>query len=203
MEIKKATKDKLVYSAMERYESVKEIHIRRASCGDDMIIVREYIPPQFWDRFKAIGRKASEKRADNPNLKTQIRWGEKDLEIYTKLKGRNEQMTRTSLKEFMEDSSLPDFDFRIKWQQRFETRDRRQPDFRKVRNGPPSLEEDTAITDHRKNLRRQRSTNSNNETTKKSRNSNSQTEDMDDYESPASRNEEDVDVEEEDEEEEL
>ena len=51
----------------------------------------------------------------NPNLKTQVRFGQRDLEILTKVKGSQELFRQVDLKEFIGDNVLPGYDHDIKF----------------------------------------------------------------------------------------
>ena len=71
-------------------------------------------------------------------LKTQIRWGDHDIEVYTKVKGSETQYKKVDLKDFMGTEELPDYDLSIRWTLRKDTRPRRKLQFRK--DGPhPSI----------------------------------------------------------------
>ena len=44
-ETKSAAKEDILYFALAEKEDIKEIHYRRAACGNDDLVVRDYIPP--------------------------------------------------------------------------------------------------------------------------------------------------------------
>ena len=48
------------------------------------IKVMPKIPPQFWDRNRSLEANCTYQRKTNPNLKTQVRLGQQDLELWTK-----------------------------------------------------------------------------------------------------------------------
>ena len=52
---------------------------------------------------------------EDDRLKTQIRFGDRDLEVLTKLKGSQEPFRQEDLKTFIGDSEIPEFDFRLRW----------------------------------------------------------------------------------------
>ena len=83
----KHSKDDVIYLALDNEEHIKEIRFRRAACGNDNLVVRDFIPPQYHERYMALARKAAERRTEDPELKTQIRWGNKDVEMFTKKEG--------------------------------------------------------------------------------------------------------------------
>ena len=87
---KLSANEDLIYFALENKNHIREIYFRRAACSNDDLTIREYIPPQYYQRWMAIGKKAAEMRAGDSSIKTQMRWGDKDIEIYTKTKGSQE-----------------------------------------------------------------------------------------------------------------
>ena len=126
IETKRAAKDDIIYCVFGRIEDAKEIHYRRAASQNDELVTRDYIPPQMYQRYQAIAHRAKIVRAANNNIKTQLRWGEKDIEVYTKTKGSEEQMKVVNLQEFMGNESLPDYDASIKWKVRTQTEQRKK-----------------------------------------------------------------------------
>ena len=79
VDTKCAVNDKVIYFAVEDQEYVKEIHRRRAASQNEDLMVRDYIPPQFWERYTTLAKVAAENRSNDTQLKTQIRWGPKDV----------------------------------------------------------------------------------------------------------------------------
>ena len=142
----KHSKDDVIYVALDNEEHIKEIRFRRAACGNDELVVRDFIPPQYHARYMALARKAAERRTEDPELKTQIRWGSKDVEMYTKKRGSEEQFRKTELKDFMGTSSLPEYDIKIKWTMKKEGLPRRKLDFRRVGIEPPSSRRNRSST---------------------------------------------------------
>ena len=89
-------------------------------------MIRDYVPPQYHDRYMALVRRAKEKRSEDRTLKTQIRWGHKDAEIYTKHRGTDERFQKAGLLEFMGENELPRFDTTRVWKERRNTGLRRK-----------------------------------------------------------------------------
>ena len=87
----------------------------------------------------AVSRKATAKRAIDKKLKTQVRWGDHDLEMFTKEKGSKEPFKRVHLKEFMENDVLPEFDMSIIWKVSRDAKERRHLDFGRHGDKMPSL----------------------------------------------------------------
>ena len=66
METRMTTKGiKFLNVAFKTQEQVKEIHIRKTEIGNDDIIVRNYIPPTFYERYMEISRICKDKRTEN------------------------------------------------------------------------------------------------------------------------------------------
>ena len=139
MDAKKAAKEDLIYFALEDQQDIREIYFRKAASGNDDLCVRDYIPPQYHSRYMAISRKATESRASDKTLKTQMRWGDKDVEIHVKTKGSEEPYRKVNLKDFMGDTPLPEFDSKVKWTQRKGNILRKTPIFGEESQLLPSL----------------------------------------------------------------
>ena len=75
---KRSEKENIIYCALGKPEDVREIHYRRAISENKNLITRDYIPPQLYQRYMSLAKKASEKCAEDKTLKTQIRWGTRD-----------------------------------------------------------------------------------------------------------------------------
>ena len=78
----------------------------------------------------AIAKMCAEKRLQNKNLKTQMRYGMHDVEIFTKLKRSEEGFRKANLEDFMETAELPAFDHELSWKRRSERFERRKPNYR-------------------------------------------------------------------------
>ena len=140
-----ASRNDIIYFVLGDQDHIREIHYRRAaSCNDDLIL-RDYVPPQYHARYVAIGKKAAEKRGLDKSLKTQIRWGEKDLEIFIKNRNENnedgdrERFKKTNLQDFMGDTLLPDFDMEIEWKTRRDEKTKKKITFGRKEAMIPSL----------------------------------------------------------------
>ena len=133
-----ATKgEKILYVAMSSQDHVKELHVRRAESRNDCIKVRNYIPPNFFDRFMALNRICAEKRAEDPWLKTQLRFGRADIEIYTKRKGGEAGYRLTNLNDFVGQQQVPLFDHRIRWKKFVDQPPRRIVTYKKTQEQDP------------------------------------------------------------------
>ena len=70
------------------------------------------------------------KRAEERDLKTQIRYGARDIEVHTKMKGTGEGFKKTNLVEFMGENQIPTFDHTVKWKKRADKGEIRIPNYK-------------------------------------------------------------------------
>ena len=115
LETKRNAKEEIIYIAVADERDIKDIYSRKAECRSDDTIVRSFIPPQYWDRFAALNRICTQRRTQDALLKTQIRFGTRDLIVLTKEKGSQEPYVVTDADSFAEEERLPEVDMRIKW----------------------------------------------------------------------------------------
>ena len=113
-----AKKDDIMYIAFQNEDDIKEIYSRIATCGDPEIYTRNFIPPQIYERYMCINRICNDKRAENPQLKTQLRFGDKDIEIMVKERGSNEPYRYVKLEDFTDQDEIPLYDHTKKWRPR-------------------------------------------------------------------------------------
>ena len=168
LDVRRTGKDDVTYVVFKDTETIREIYYRKAISENRDLVVRDYIPPNYYARYAAVAKQAAEKRAKDKTLKTQLRWGEDDIEIFIKHRDNEEQFKKTNLKEFMEKEELPEFDMDIKWERRDMKHRRRKLDFGK--SGRPSTrkeEEQTQKQGDRMKLARQRSNQGTGELSKK------------------------------------
>ena len=110
--------DNIIYIALQNTEECKEIYTRKAEIQNDKITVRNFIPPQFHEKFMKLNQICAERRSENPQLKTQLRFNNKDIEILVKMKGTNEPLTKVKMIDFLrEGDKVPEFDTTVKWKQ--------------------------------------------------------------------------------------
>ena len=106
--------DNIMYIVLDCPEKVTNIRRRIADCRNDEIKTREFIPPQFFARYTALARYAAELRADEPETKTQIRFLERDIGLFTKTKGSTSPFLPVSMDEI----ELPEIDHKADWQRK-------------------------------------------------------------------------------------
>ena len=137
METKPSAANDIIYFAVEDPDHIKEIYHRRAVSENDELIICDYIPPHFYERYMAISRRATELRANDNTLKTQQRWGMRDVEILTKVRG-TQDFQKVKLTDFMGDTELPDFDAKKVWKSARSTGLKRKPFARSKQPDLPS-----------------------------------------------------------------
>ena len=117
--------DDVLYIAVDKIETVIEIRKRIAERQNSEIFARNYIPPQYFARYCAMNNIAQDMRSENTEIKTQIRFGESDIEIWTKTRGdalpfKQEKISDNIMKD------IPPFDYSIKWRKKVDKPPRRK-----------------------------------------------------------------------------
>ena len=107
--------DGIMYIAFGDIEQVREIHKRKAELQNDYITVRNYIPPNYYDRYTHLSKVCKEKRDQDNSLKTQMRFGRKDVEIFVKPKGEGARFKQVAIEDFTDIKEVPKYDHSIKW----------------------------------------------------------------------------------------
>ena len=153
--------EKILYIALSKQEEIKELHIRRAESRNDRLTVQNYIPPSFYERFMSINRLCAEARAQDPNLKTQLRFGRQDVELFTKYRGGEIGYRLVKLDEFLDITKVAAFDHKVKWRRVTD-----QPPRRRVQYNPDrDVERDPLSTDSPPQLPADRITRANSNST--------------------------------------
>ena len=135
----------------------------------------------------------SDKRALDKKLKTQLHWGQNDIEVYTKEKCTPDKLKCVNLHDFMEGAHLPEFDNSIKWTARQDLKPKKDLVFGNDKSCLPSLRKNSLSS----GLTRQHSDSASSKTVKKMRkDSTLEDEDMDDYDTLAGRSQSELDYEE-------
>ena len=154
-------KDDIVYFAASGMEMLREIYIRKAESRNDSLQIRNFIPPQLYKRYMYISGVCKDRRQENPDLKTQMRFGLKEIEVYTKYRGTGEGFKKVKLDEFLEMELLPEFEHDLKWKKRTEREERRKPNYRSTkpdenptsRNKEQSMIRQRSVTDDKESKR--------------------------------------------------
>ena len=96
-------------------EDIKEIYTRISECQDDRVITKSYVPPQLYARYMHLSKICTEERKKYDRIKTQLRYGKKDIEIYIKYKGSKEPFTQEKMVYFTDVTLVPVYDHSKKW----------------------------------------------------------------------------------------
>ena len=75
LDTKVSSSEDVVYFVVGEHEHIKEIHHRRAAIGDEEIMIRDYVPPQYHDRYMALVRRAKDRRSEDRTLKNTNQMG--------------------------------------------------------------------------------------------------------------------------------
>ena len=104
-----------IYIAVEDKSDIKDLFKRKAECKRNEAVLRNFVPPQIFERFVGLNKICATRRKENQGLKMQVRFGSRDLEVLTKYKGSEEPFKTTSLQDFLGDDDIPGYDDTIKW----------------------------------------------------------------------------------------
>ena len=80
----------------------------------------------------AISSVCKDRRKEDGDLKTQLRYGTKDIEVHIKYRGSGEGFRKTNLREFMGEIDLPSFYHTVRWRKRKDRLGRRITNYRKT-----------------------------------------------------------------------
>ena len=118
--------DDILYIVFSSPSKAKNVRRRIANLQNPQIKTREYVPPQFFQRYNALSKYASEARGLDSQLKTQIRFETADICLYTKKKGTDDPFTAADMVKIDKEIDLPPLE-NMKW-----TRKPDRPAFRQV-----------------------------------------------------------------------
>ena len=119
-----AKSENILYIVTAKASNIRDIRARLAECRDERLNAIDFIPPQYYARYTALGRVAKDIRDKDRSMKTQIRFGQSDLELYTKRKGSDDRYTPVPLDTL--DAELPKFDHSLRWRRRDDRPPRRK-----------------------------------------------------------------------------
>ena len=131
--------DEVLYVTFAEIDAIKEIHRRVAEVRNKDIMIRNYIPPQFWERYRWLSQYCSDLRGRDPDLKTRIQFNEKDLEVLTKRRRAEDTFKVMSMKVIEEKGEIPRFDHSITWKRRSDRPPRNPTKTVEGKVCPPSL----------------------------------------------------------------
>ena len=130
-------KDDILYLALESTQGIKDIYSRIARCKNPDVSTRNFVPPQWYERYMFISKKCAELRNENHDMKTQIRFGKSDIEILTKHKGQDEPFKLARLETICGGETIPKFDHKLTWRRKNDNP--RRFDESPARGNPPSM----------------------------------------------------------------
>ena len=160
----KHAKDEIVYVVFEDQGDIRELYGRMAQSKNDELVTRNFVPPQFFNRYMHISAKCKELRDTDPAIKTQMRFGKHDVEVLTKSRGSRDPYKLAPLHDICKGENIPDFDVNIKWHHK-KDRLQRQDIFVSPNKGlPPSMWQEDDLSKGRHPLSR---TSSHNDAPKK------------------------------------
>ena len=90
-----------------------------------------------------LSRGCNDFRENNPDMKTQLRFSDKDIEIMIKNRGSTEPYRTVKYEEIMDIKDIPGYDDNIKWKSKGEIPIRRKITPSPNRSIPPSMKDKT------------------------------------------------------------
>ena len=94
---------------------IRDMYARKADCKNYKVQFKPYIPPKFFEQFVAISRICAERREADPDLRMQMCFNTKDIEVLFKKRGGMEPFKVVGIDEFIGKKTIPSFDGKIKW----------------------------------------------------------------------------------------
>ena len=131
--------DELLYVTFSEHEAIREIYRRTAEMKNDEIMTRIYVPPPYWDRYKYISQYCTKLREDNVDIKTQIRFGNDDLEVVIKNRALEDHYSPLPLSDIEAQGQIPKFNHDIAWKKRVDRAPRNAPKVMNNKVVPPSI----------------------------------------------------------------
>ena len=135
---KMAANDNTLYVAFTNLEDIKEINHRFAECRNNNIFSRNFVPPQYYQRYMHINAKCTEMRNADRNLKTKMRFGPKGIEVLMKTRGTEEPYRIVSLDNIDDLHNIPKYDHTRSWNPKGDKPPRKTPNYRPDRTYQPS-----------------------------------------------------------------
>ena len=130
--------DNIINVAFANEEEVRGIFMKKAELRNDNITLRNYIPPSFHDRFMHLNAICTEKRKAEPGLKTQLRFGRRDIEVFVKTRGEEGGFKKVKLEDFTDVSGIPEYNHEIRWKRYVDKLPRKATSHREENREKPS-----------------------------------------------------------------
>ena len=132
--------DDLIYVTFANFESIREIRSRVATIKNEEIKVRNFIPPQYWSRYRFLSSYCADERMKDKNLKTMIRFNDHDIEVLFKNRSTDDHYNIVALKDIEKDTgAIPKFDHAVSWNKRQDRPPKNPPILVTEAVCPPSL----------------------------------------------------------------
>ena len=145
-----ATKDDIVYVALGDASEIRDIYVRAAQCKHPEVKTRNFVPPQFFDRYMYLSKKCTEMRNESGGtIKTQMRFGKEDIEVLTKKKGSTEGYKLVQLSTVSGGEQIPLFNDEIKWRKKSTWQHGERLKESPARGRPPSMIQKEMLTHSR------------------------------------------------------
>ena len=107
-----------VYVTFADHSNIHDIQSRITEVRLDEVSTRVYVPPQYWAKYTHLSNYCKTLRSENKDIKTIIRFAEKDLEVLTKNRNHDDHYKIIPLEEIEKLDKIPKFDHSIKWKHR-------------------------------------------------------------------------------------
>ena len=131
--------ENILYVVMPDERHIRDVCARFAQCRDSDLQIQDFIPPQIYKRYMSLSRYAKEQRDTQCDLKTQIRYGTKDIELWTKIRGTDDMFSQMNMEDVERTEQLPKFDHSVRWTRKKERPSRRQVSPTRSKAVVPSL----------------------------------------------------------------
>ena len=132
--------ENVLYIVTNDEGAIRDIIVRMAQCQDPDLYMQDFIPPQLYKRYMSLNKFAMELRQKDKRIKTQLRYGIRDVELWTKIRGSDERYERMKMEVIEDEVQLPKFDHSLRWKRRQERRPVKIVSPTRSKPGIPSLE---------------------------------------------------------------
>ena len=131
----------IIYVTFAEYDTIKDIHKRVAEIQNDDINIRNYVPPQYWDRYTHLGKYCQELRTKDNDVKTLLRFSNTDIKVLTKNRIQEDYYRIIPMEDIERISPIPKFNHTITWKKRSDRPAKKQPEPVRNKVCPPSMKQ--------------------------------------------------------------
>ena len=110
--------DNVVYVAFEDFKDfkwIKMIHLRMVSVKNPKLSARNVIPTQFIKEYMFLNQGCAEHMQEYSDMKTQLRFSNRDIEVLIKIKGISEPYRVICYEEIINTMEMPEFEYDMVW----------------------------------------------------------------------------------------